>query len=209
MFGLPLHPLVVHGAIVLVPLTAIAIIAALGLRQWKGVVPVAIATLAVAGAVFAWLAANSGEPLEDFVEDRADAAGVEFETEDHEEQGEQAYNLAVIFAVAVVVLAAAERLMRLTVPPSFRRSWMMSHDRKPLVLYASLAAVAVLGIVASWRWSSPATAVRSWYGTTPGTSFLRERNSDEIRQHDLCGLDYGRGPGLPIGHVLCSRCLGQ
>jgi uncharacterized membrane protein len=136
VLGLPLHPLVVHGSVVLVPLATIAIVAAFAGRQWKGSIPLAVAAIAVLGAFFAILAVQSGSSLEDEVEDRAEATGREFETEDHAEAGNTARNLAIVLAIATVVAATA----RYTVPRA----------REFRIQAPILGATAALGIAASW-----------------------------------------------------------
>ena len=67
LFGIPAHPLVVHAAAVLVPLTAIGIIAiavSARLRRRLGVVVVGLAVLSVG---FVGLSQQSGESLQDKV----------------------------------------------------------------------------------------------------------------------------------------------
>lgn len=67
LFGIPAHPLIVHGAVVLVPLAAIGTIliaVSAKLRRRLGVVVVGLAALSV---LFVGLAQQSGESLEDQV----------------------------------------------------------------------------------------------------------------------------------------------
>jgi uncharacterized membrane protein len=81
LFGLPAHPLLVHGAVVLVPLAALgaAVIAAsASMRRRFGVIVVGLALVAF---VFTFLAKESGESLEEkvdedeLVEDHAELGG--------------------------------------------------------------------------------------------------------------------------------------
>ncbi len=98
--------------------------------------PGAVAALAVAGAFFAVLAAQSGESLEDEVEDRAESIGREFETDDHEDAGAVARNLAILLAVASVGAAATQ--------------YAVPRAREIQVQGPILCVTVVLGIVASW-----------------------------------------------------------
>ena len=100
IFGLPAHPLVVHGAVVLVPLAAVALIA-MGWREaWRRAYMLPITLVAVAGAGFAFLAKQSGEPLKQTLRDAGRRAG------EHPQQGDQAFVLAGLFAMACVALYA-------------------------------------------------------------------------------------------------------
>lgn len=65
LFGLPLHPLVVHGAVVLVPLVAIAAIASVAVPRFFTRYSKAILVLAVIAQVSLFLAKGSGEPFEE------------------------------------------------------------------------------------------------------------------------------------------------
>ncbi len=63
-FGLPLHPLIVHAAVVIVPAAAFAVLVAAVLprfRTWAGPMPM---ILAITGLVLAPLSTSSGENLE-------------------------------------------------------------------------------------------------------------------------------------------------
>ena len=64
IFGLPLHPLVVHAAVVLAPLAALAALAYAVVPRWRWVLrhPVAVAAVLAAGSV--QLAAMTGDGLE-------------------------------------------------------------------------------------------------------------------------------------------------
>ncbi|AZI57594.1 hypothetical protein EH165_04925 [Nakamurella antarctica] len=64
IFGLPVHPLVVHAAVVFLPLAAVSVVLASlwpRFRKWAGWGPLAIATL---GVVFTYVAKESGETLQ-------------------------------------------------------------------------------------------------------------------------------------------------
>lgn len=94
LFGLPAHPLVVHAAVVLLPIAAVATILVAAVPRWRR--PYAwlafAISLAAAGAI--WLAQESGESLEDRVT----------ETELVERHAELAEHV-LPWAIAVVVVA--------------------------------------------------------------------------------------------------------
>ena len=103
IFGLPAHPLIVHAAVVFIPLGALTMLLAIW-PKWRRPMLTATAALAVLGAVFVLLAASSGEGLEERV--GADRAKVE----EHQEAGDKAQGPAVLFAGVAVLALAAEHL---------------------------------------------------------------------------------------------------
>ncbi|MCC7363741.1 MAG: hypothetical protein IT303_05180 [Dehalococcoidia bacterium] len=113
MFGLPAHALVVHAAVVLVPLAVVGFAATSWRRSWRYVYGIPVAALAVAGAVFAWLAEESGEPLEHDVRDAARGAGLSRPRfGDHPDQGEAAFLAAAVFALGVLAFLAVHHFGR-------------------------------------------------------------------------------------------------
>ncbi len=67
VFGLPVHPLVVHATVVLVPLTALVLLLAVlvpRFRAWAGWLPLGLAVLST---VLAPISTSSGEDLEERV----------------------------------------------------------------------------------------------------------------------------------------------
>ncbi len=123
VLGLPLHPLVVHATVVVVP-TAAAVLAATlvsaRFRRWAGVLPL---LLAVAAVVLAPLATSTGESLERVV-------GESSLVERHAELGE----MLVWWCAGMLVVAAA--------------SYLVSRNRVQLGRAVSGALLAV-GLVAS------------------------------------------------------------
>ena len=101
--GLPVHPLVVHGAVVLLPLAALGVLALVLVRRWRGVFGwLTLAGLA-AGAGAAIVAEESGEAL---------AARVGMPAE-HAEWGERLPPVAVaLFIVTLVWFLVARRAAR-------------------------------------------------------------------------------------------------
>ena len=105
LFGLPAHPLVVHAAVVLLPLAAIAtLVCAAVPRARRHYAPVAVG-LALAATLAVGLAQVSGEELEDRVD----------ETElvkEHTGQGERVLPWAIAVELAAAAVAAAPALAR-------------------------------------------------------------------------------------------------
>lgn len=62
-FGLPLHPLIVHAVVVLVPLLAVGMTLAAISRTWAERLRLVLAVLAPAAAVSALVARSSGQSL--------------------------------------------------------------------------------------------------------------------------------------------------
>lgn len=104
-FGLPLHPLVVHAAVVCLPLAALGTILmafwpAAARRLWPAVLFVAtVALIAVP------LSITSGETL-------ADAVGENELIEVHEEQGEQVLPFVIVLWLSTLGLSLATRFIR-------------------------------------------------------------------------------------------------
>lgn len=104
LFGLPGHPLVVHGAVVLVPLAAIGALACLhpGIRRRFGIV---VAVLACLAAAFAWMAQESGQGLEE----RVDETPL---VEEHVEMGGWVLPWVIVLAAAMVATVAFDEVDR-------------------------------------------------------------------------------------------------
>ncbi len=98
LFGLPAHPLLVHAAVVLVPLAAMALIAVGWKDAWRRVYYLPITLLSVGGAGATFLAKESGEPLAESVRHAGKKLG------EHPEQGDTAFIFALLFAGACVIL---------------------------------------------------------------------------------------------------------
>ena len=124
ILGLPMHPLVVHGAVVLIPLAAILAMVAVARPQWKRGAVVA-AGAAIVGAIFGFLAKESGEAL-------ASRIGI---GEVHEEAGELAAQVSVALVIATLALVWVRRL-----PRRSRLGWM-SRPIAVAVIVVSLASM--------------------------------------------------------------------
>ncbi|MGH9084533.1 MAG: DUF2231 domain-containing protein [Acidimicrobiales bacterium] len=105
LFGLPAHPLVVHAAVVLLPLAAIAtLVCAAVPRARRHYAPVALGVALVA-TVAVGLAQGSGEELEDQVDETE-------LVEEHTEQGERVLPWAIAVTVAAAAVTAIPVLVR-------------------------------------------------------------------------------------------------
>jgi len=98
VFGVPAHPLLVHAAVVLVPLAAIALIATGWREAWRRAYYLPIALMAVAGAGATFFAKQTGESLAQTVRQAGKRIG------DHPEQGDSALVFSGLFAMACVAL---------------------------------------------------------------------------------------------------------
>lgn len=67
VLGLPIHPLVVHAAVVLLPLAALGLIAIVAIPRWRGPLGWLVMAGLAAAAVSVFVAAQSGEALADRV----------------------------------------------------------------------------------------------------------------------------------------------
>jgi uncharacterized membrane protein len=104
--GLPAHPLLVHLAVVLVPIAAVAFVALMWRPAWRQQYGWLIAAMAVAGGVGAFLAAQSGEALEDTLRQ---VTGTRVKLGDHPDNGDTAEILALLFAATTVAMWSVER----------------------------------------------------------------------------------------------------
>jgi hypothetical protein len=102
LLGLPLHVLIVHFAVVLVPLAALAFIV-LGWRPiWRERYGLQLAVFAVVGAGSAFLAAQSGGSLKRTIRARALSVGTSANFGDHPGNGNRAEILAILLAVGAI-----------------------------------------------------------------------------------------------------------
>ncbi|MFZ2503549.1 MAG: DUF2231 domain-containing protein [Nocardioides sp.] len=104
--GLPLHPLIVHAAVVLGPLTALLFVLYAVVPRWRGALKWPIVIGAVVSAISGALSAASGEGLEHLVSSGGEANRSLVEA--HAEAGELAaaslYGLAVVVIVVIFLL---------------------------------------------------------------------------------------------------------
>jgi hypothetical protein len=101
--GLPLHPLVVHAAVTLVPLSASASVVFAVVQRWRWLLRWPAAVLAVLAAVVAWVSRLSGSAL---LEDRAfllDSPQLRDQIERHEQLGELLALVSVPYVLLVLL----------------------------------------------------------------------------------------------------------
>jgi hypothetical protein len=96
VYGLPAHPLLVHAAVVLVPLAALALVAVGWKEAWRRVYYLPVTLLAVGGAGAAFLAKESGETLATAYVKQGS------HLHDHTENGDMAFISAALLAAACV-----------------------------------------------------------------------------------------------------------
>ena len=111
LFGLPAHPLVVHAAVVLLPLAAVVTVVCAALpRVRRHYAPVALG-LALVALVAVGLAQGSGEALEESVDETE-------LVEEHTGMGERVlpWSIAVVVAAAAVTAIPLLARRRPTIP---------------------------------------------------------------------------------------------
>lgn len=134
--GLPLHPLVVHAAVVFIPLSAVLAIVFAVMPRWRWLTRWPSAALSVAGVALGFLATSSGESLEET------KPGVAQAVHEHAERGDALAWILVGFAVLAVLGAWA--VSGTTALASGRGAW---ESRVP-ALEKSMPALLVLGALA-------------------------------------------------------------
>ncbi len=102
--GLPLHPLVVHAVVVLVPLSTLGALAVVVRRQWARTYGPLVALGAVGAAVTAWVAKLAGDAFEVSVGATGDIAE---QIADHGRWGLYTAISTTVFALLAVVATAA------------------------------------------------------------------------------------------------------
>lgn len=106
VFGLPVHPLVVHAPVVLIPLTALGIVAIVVVPRWRrGYGP-----LVAAGSVAAFLSALAARLTGEAFEESLDLGGqVAEKVEIHEQLGQVLPWFVLVQAVLTVALVLVDR----------------------------------------------------------------------------------------------------
>ncbi|HWH00212.1 MAG TPA: DUF2231 domain-containing protein [Pilimelia sp.] len=102
--GIPAHPLVVHAAVVFVPLLCLAAVAYGALPRVRGALGWVAATLAVVAPLSAWFATLSGEELERRLVERNYPPEVLAQVERHAELGTVALYLTLPLALVTLAL---------------------------------------------------------------------------------------------------------
>ena len=130
--GLPIHPLVVHAVVVLVPLAALGTIAIAVRPAWRAKYGVPVVVTAVLGAILCPVATSSGEALEKHVGSPGD----------HAEMGDQLVWFVIALALMALGLVLLDRRRSRTPDPNASSSAPASTTALRVV--ATLAVVAAL-----------------------------------------------------------------
>jgi hypothetical protein len=104
--GLPVHALVIHAAVVFVPLLALTAIVYAVLPRWRAKVGWAAGLLAIAAPVTTWVATESGEELRDRLVANGLSGGPLQVIDDHMAFGELAFRVSLGLGVATLALIA-------------------------------------------------------------------------------------------------------
>ena len=107
--GLPLHPLVVHFAVVTVPVAAICLAVTVWTPAWRTRYGSFIVGLALAGAAASILAAQTGGPLRRSLRDVAALTGAHPDFGNHPALGNAAEVLAITLAFASLGIWGLDR----------------------------------------------------------------------------------------------------
>ncbi|MFN8051443.1 MAG: DUF2231 domain-containing protein [Acidimicrobiales bacterium] len=111
IFGLPAHPLIVHGAVVLLPLAAILVVVVALLPKARRIgAPIALG-LAIVATVAVFLAEQSGESLEHQVKETS-------AVEAHTHAADAVLPWSVLVTLAAAAAVAADPLQRRLGKPS-------------------------------------------------------------------------------------------
>jgi hypothetical protein len=105
LFGLPAHPLVVHAAVVLLPLAALGTVLCAAFPQARRRFASLTVGVALAATLAVGLAQGSGEALEERIEETA-------LVEEHEEMGESVLPWSIGVSVMAMAVAAVPFLLR-------------------------------------------------------------------------------------------------
>ncbi len=139
--GLPLHPLVVHAVVVLIPLMAVVTVAVAVRRRWRAAAPwVVLADAVVVGLAF--VAKESGEALQARLSQFNQGVAAQ-----HGEQGE------LVPYVALGLLAAAVLV------------WLTSRSARLVPVAVVVSLVAGAGAV-GWTYVTGESGARAVWGET-------------------------------------------
>jgi type IV secretory pathway VirB2 component (pilin) len=117
IFGLPVHVLVVHFAVAVVPLAAIGLMATGWRTDWRTRFSFPVALVSVVGAAAAFLAAQSGGELRRSIRATAAASGRRADFGSHPSDGDIARILAILLAAAAIAIWFNERTGKAMWPP--------------------------------------------------------------------------------------------
>ena len=161
IFGLPAHPLLVHGAVVLVPLAAVgvALIAFWPTARFR--LGYAVLLIAAAGAMAAILGQQSGEPFEERVK----------ETElvkEHAELGETGTTAGVLVFVAAVAVVGTDFALRRRALASAEDATSTTGTRVTSIVVGLVALALATGGAVQMTRIGHSGAKAAWTTTTDG-----------------------------------------
>ena len=136
--GLPLHVLVIHAVVVLVPLLALFAIAYGVLPRWRPRLDWAVAALAVITPILAWVATESGEELEGVLRAKGYPPDRLQQISEHASYGDTLFWYALGLGVAALLLVLSTS--RFVAGRNLPR-WL------PVVLTVVVAVLAVFALV--------------------------------------------------------------
>jgi hypothetical protein len=157
LFGLPAHPIVIHAAVVLLPLAAIGTVVIAGSRSLRRRFGVLVAVCAVASVVVVWMAQESGQDLAERVKETS-------LVEQHTEEGESVLPWALGVAIVAVGVAGYDRFAKPLVGDD------PSRQRLAGAAMTVLAVVAGAGATYSVVKVGHSGAKAVWHDTTTASS---------------------------------------
>lgn len=134
--GIPTHPLVVHAAIVLVPLVFICLIAFSFKKKWYITYSIPTLVLAFAAFVASWLAEESGGRFEERVRESN-------LVEKHAELGESFVNIALLLFIVVAVWAYFAWRLRKNDSPSKNQNYLNMAISVVVIVIAGFATFSI------------------------------------------------------------------
>jgi hypothetical protein len=148
--GLPLHPLVVHAAVVFIPLSALATIWFAVMPGWRWLTRWPTAVLAVGALAVAWVARLSGQALLEARPFLLDSPTLRDQIQTHQERGSLLSLLMIPFAALVVAAAwSLEGRSALASGRGARESKVPALEKVfPAVLVLAALGVIVLAVLA-------------------------------------------------------------
>lgn len=135
-FGLPAHPLLVHGVTVLLPLAALGAVVIAILPAWRERIGWIVVGIAGVSLVLTYLAKESGEALEEYIED---TEGISSALRAHTELGDVFLFWAIPLFLAVLGFMLYARYRKQQGMPEMRLGSPLALALVGLVLVASAA----------------------------------------------------------------------
>ncbi|WP_406038431.1 hypothetical protein OG799_25760 [Micromonospora sp. NBC_00898] len=166
--GLPVHPLVVHAVVVLLPLAALGVVALAVRPAWRGRFGVLVVVIAALATAAVPLATDSGESLERRVGDPGQ----------HAELGDTLIWFALPLLVAAVALVWLHRRARGPVDGPAERTRPAGAGAVGVVVAVLAVAVAAANLVQVYRVGD--SGAKAVWGDTPAATAGGHGNDDGI-----------------------------